>query len=86
MPSICAFFGIMIYMYYNDHSPPHFHAEYAGNEVLIDIQTLRVMSGNIPRRAHAMVIEWADQHRAELVINWERTRGGERLMQIEPLE
>jgi hypothetical protein len=86
MPSVCQFFGIMIYMYYNDHSPPHFHAEYAGSEVLIDIQTLRAISGNILRRAHAMAIEWADRNRTELMANWERVRNGDRLMQIEPLE
>jgi hypothetical protein len=86
MPSVSHFFGIMIYMYYNDHSPPHFHAEYAGSEALIEIETLRVISGKIPRRAHAMVIEWADAHRTELTANWEKARNGERLAQIEPLE
>ncbi|MDR3557302.1 MAG: DUF4160 domain-containing protein [Syntrophobacteraceae bacterium] len=86
MPSVCQFFGIVIYMYYNDHNPPHFHAEYTGGEVLINIQTLRVISGSISRRAHAMVIEWADQHRTELMANWERARRAEALVQIEPLE
>jgi len=27
VPEICRFFGIVITMYYNDHVPPHFHAE-----------------------------------------------------------
>ncbi len=40
MPRICEFFGIAIYMYYNDHNPAHFHAEYAGNEALIIVDTL----------------------------------------------
>lgn len=86
MPAVCEFFGILIYMYYNDHNPPHFHAEYAGSEVLIDIQSLRVISGGISRRAHALVIEWADQRRLELMTNWERAREGEQLKQMEPLE
>ncbi|MGC9964516.1 MAG: DUF4160 domain-containing protein [Syntrophobacteraceae bacterium] len=86
MPALCQFFGIMIYMYYNDHSPPHFHAEYAGGEVLIEIQTLRVLSGSISRRAHALVIEWADLHRNELSANWQRARDGEVLFGIESLE
>lgn len=30
MPEICLFGGIRITMYYDDHNPPHFHAEYAG--------------------------------------------------------
>jgi hypothetical protein len=32
MPRISEFFGVLIYMYYNDHAPPHFHAEYGGRE------------------------------------------------------
>ena len=40
MPSICEFFGIIICIYYNDHAPPHFHAEYAEHEVLIRMDTL----------------------------------------------
>ncbi len=28
MPEISRFFGIVIKMYFGDHLPPHFHAEY----------------------------------------------------------
>lgn len=38
MPEISLFFGIRITMFYSDHNPPHFHAEYAGCKALIDIQ------------------------------------------------
>lgn len=86
MPCISQFFGIVIYMYYNDHAPPHFHAEYGGNEALYEIETLRVYAGNLPRRAHNLVIEWADSHRADLLADWERARLGEPLTKIEPLE
>jgi len=58
MPCISQFFGILIYMYYNDHAPPHFHARYGGNEALYEIETLRIYAGQIPRRAHNLVIEW----------------------------
>ena len=50
MPLISRFFGISIYMYYDDHAPPHFHAKYGSEEVLIDIQTLRVLTGKISPR------------------------------------
>ena len=59
MPSICAFYGIVIYMYYNDHNPPHFHAEYAEFEAIYTIETLEILRGKLPRRAHALVVEWA---------------------------
>jgi hypothetical protein len=86
MPCISQFFGIVIYMYFNDHPPPHFHAEYGGNEALYEIETLRLHKGKLPRRAHNMVIEWADLHRAELMENWNRIRRGEGLVDIESLE
>jgi hypothetical protein len=86
MPSICRFFGIVIYIYHGDHVPPHFHARYAGKEALYEIETLRIYRGNLPRRAHSLVIEWADMHRAELMDNWQRARHHEPLQRIEPLE
>lgn len=86
MPCISHFLGIMIYMYYSDHLPPHFHAEYSGNEALYEIRTLRLYRGKLSRRVHNLVIEWADLHRAELMDNWERARQGQELMWIEPLE
>jgi Domain of unknown function (DUF4160) len=60
MPELCRFFGIIIRMYFNDHDPPHFHAVYGEDEVLIEIDTLVVVRGELPRRALALVVEWAD--------------------------
>ena len=37
----------------------------------IDIRTLEVMRGQLPRRALALVLEWAQEHRAELMEDWE---------------
>ncbi len=86
MPCVSQFFGIAIYMHFNDHKPPHFHAEYGGNEALYEIETLRIYAGTLPRRAHNLVIEWADLHRYELAENWQRARRGLPLTEIEPLE
>jgi Domain of unknown function (DUF4160) len=85
MPSISEFFGIVIYIYYNDHAPPHFHAEYAEHEALFLIDTLEVYSGELPNRARALVVEWASLHRSELSENWERAKQGIPLREIEPL-
>lgn len=71
MPTISTFYGILIQIFWNDHAPPHFHALYADDEVLIDIRTLEVMRGQLPRRALALVLEWAQEHRAELMEDWE---------------
>ena len=57
MPTISIFYGILIQMFWSDHAPPHFHALYAEHEVLIDIRTLEVIKGSMPRRALALVLE-----------------------------
>ena len=86
MPSICRFFGIVIYIYHGDHAPPHFHARYAGNEALYEIGTLRIYRGRLPQRAHNLVLEWADLHRTELMDNWLSAQRHEILQPIEPLD
>ena len=86
MPRISAFFGIVIRMYYNDHAPPHFHAEYGEHEASYGIETLEVLRGQLPRRAHAMVVEWTSLHRAELLEDWELARLGRPLRSVEPLD
>ncbi len=86
MPRISEFFGIVIYMYYNDHNPGHFHAEYAESEGSFTIATLEALEGELPRRPRALVIEWASLHREELRANWQRARQGLPLHVIEPLE
>jgi hypothetical protein len=86
MPRICEFFGVVIYMYYNDHRPAHFHAEYAEREALFAIDTLEILEGDLPRRPRAFVMEWASLHREELRANWERARQGVPLHPIEPLD
>ncbi|MHC4861420.1 MAG: DUF4160 domain-containing protein [Planctomycetota bacterium] len=86
MPRISEFFGIAVYMYFDDHSPPHFHARYAEHEGLVAIDSLRVLAGSLPPRVLGMVMEWAAQHREELAENWERARQELPLNRIAPLE
>ena len=86
MPQISRFFGIVIYLYFNDHAPPHFHAEYSGAEAVYTIETLEILRGQLPRRAHGMVVEWASLHRFELMDNWQRARRMEALEAIDPLD
>lgn len=85
MPEISLFFGIRITINYNDHVPPHFHAQYNGNNVLIDIIHGRVLKGNFPKRQLKLVLAWAEIHRDELMQNWELARAAEPLYRIAPL-
>lgn len=85
MPEISRFQGIVIQMYNKDHNPPHFHARYGDNWVLINIEDLSILRGFLPNPQLRFVIEWARQHRGELASNWQLARAGEPLNRIEPL-
>lgn len=86
VPEISRFFGIVIRVFYSDHTPPHFHAAYGDEEALIEIETLGIHRGSLPRRARALVLEWAALHRDELRQDWELARSGNPPLPIEPLE
>ena len=66
MPEVSRFFGIVVRLFHGDHQPPHFHAIYEDHEALIEIETLAVYRGWLPRRALALVLEWAVLRRGEL--------------------
>jgi hypothetical protein len=73
-------------MFWHDHAPPHFHALYAEHETLIDIQTLDILEGEMPRRALALILEWAQEHRTELMEDWELCVRNQPLKKIRPLQ
>jgi hypothetical protein len=86
MPTISRFYGITIMMFYRDHSPPHFHAEYGEHEAVVGISPVGLMHGSLPSRARSMVLEWAAQHQKELMADWESCRAGAAPKPIDPLE
>ena len=86
MPEISRFYGIIIRMYFKDHNPPHFHAEYQEMQAEYSINSLEILAGKLPSRAHAMVLEWASQHKEELKKNWERSIVPSKMEKIEPLK
>jgi hypothetical protein len=84
MPELARFFGIIIRMFYHDHHSPHFHARYGEFEAKYAVDTLEVI-GELPPRAHRMVLEWAHLHRNELYEAWDFARRGLPLNKIPPL-
>lgn len=83
MPTISAFYGIVIRMFVKDHPPPHFHALYGEYRARVAIPSGEVMDGELPPRAARLVREWASQHRLELEANWKRA---ERMEAVQPIE
>ena len=86
MPRISSFYGIVIWMYWNDHNPPHFHATYGDFEILIRITDLSIYSGSLPSRAFGLVMEWASLHQNELMENWVLLKEEMNIKKIEPLK
>lgn len=74
MPIISEFYGIKIMMFWNEHHPPHFLAEYGENKILVDIQNATVLKGIFPSKQLKLVLAWCEIHKDELLVNWEMVR------------
>jgi len=85
MPELCRFLGIVIYMLYDDHRPPHFHAEYGDFKISVEIGT-GIVEGRFPRRALAALMEWYVLHKDELADDWRLAAEHQPLNRISPLE
>ena len=86
MPEIARFFGIIIRMFYDDHNPPHFHAEFGDKKAVIDFRGNILVGDLDSRTALKLVREWIDLHQAELAEDWEIARAGRQIKKIAPLE
>jgi len=86
MPIISLFFGIIIRMFYDDHNPPHIHAEFQGKKALLDFRG-NILRGDLhSRTALKLVREWVDLSYEELLEDWELARQGKEIKKIEPLK
>ena len=70
MPEISRFFGIIIKMFFDDHNPPHFHIEYGGDKAIMDIQTRKLIDGELPQKQLRLVQAWAEIYESELLENF----------------
>lgn len=85
MPRLSSFYGITVWMYYDDHDPPHLHARYAGRWAQVAVGDGALLAGDLPGRAQRLLREWIELHAAELAANWDRARRDEPLHTIAPL-
>ena len=84
MPEISRFYGILIKMYFNEHNPPHFHAEYQDYKVTISIKE-GIVEGQMPKRALKLIFEWLEIHKEALLENWNSIEKTGSFSKIEPL-
>ncbi len=85
MPELCRFLGIVIFMNFNEHNPPHFHAKYGDFEIIVEINS-GIVEGKFPKRALNLVMEWYEMHKDELLQNWDLIRTTGDFNKIQPLE
>ena len=85
MPVISRFHGIVIFMNYNDHAPPHFHARHQDEEVIIEIDGPTV-TGTMSARPLRLVLDWTYAHQVDLLEDWHLARDRKPLKPIPPLE
>jgi hypothetical protein len=82
MPEISRFYGIIIYMFFNDHNPPHFKVKYGDFEANILISNGGILDGDLPVSRLKLVAAWAEIHKQELMEMWE----SKEFHKIEPLK
>jgi hypothetical protein len=85
MPELSRFLGIAIFIYYEDHNPPHFHVKYNDFRAVISINDLLLVEGKLPPRVLGLVMEWAELHKKELLENWDMVQKTGKWFKIEPL-
>lgn len=85
MPEVSRFHGIVIMMFYKEHNPPHFHANYGEYRIVVNILD-RTIKGFMPKRAIKLIFTWMDLYEEELKVNWKRCKSDEEPFKIEPLK
>jgi len=77
MPAICQFDGATIYVYHNDHPPPHIHVKQSGEEALVAILTGKIIEGEIPKPLHKTVKQWLKDQRPAILEAYVKAQSGQ---------
>ena len=88
MPVLSTFYGIIVRMYKeNDgkHNLPHIHAEYSGDEIVLDFDG-NIIEGHMQRNKLKILVAWVEIHRDDLEANWTLISNGEKFFRIDPLK
>ncbi len=87
MPTISAFYGIVVLPFYRDNRHrPHIHVRYPGEEVVLAIDDGERLDGQLPPRAMKLVQAWIELHREELQVDWDLAVNGDEPFRIAPLQ
>jgi hypothetical protein len=87
MPTISMFYGIIIRMYCapKEHNPPHIHVYYQEDKAIIDLNSIELTEGSLPKNKLRLVLAWVELHQEELLADWQLAQNGELPFKIDPL-
>jgi len=71
MPTIALFSGINVYMYFNEHNPPHIHASYENYYCSISSDSKEILKGLFPKAQLRLVKEFIKEYKEELYYMWD---------------
>ena len=86
MSELCRFRGAVIYIYFDEHNPPHFHVRHGGRDVQIGIDPVRLLEGSLPAHIRRLILRWAEVRQAELAEAWCRAQRRRPPGKIAPLD
>ena len=70
-----------MYLIDKEHRPHHIHIKYGEYEAVMELINLKIINGDIPKKCHQLVKEWAEIHQSELIEMWDN----QKFHSIEPL-
>jgi len=74
---------VKIQFYPKEHPPPHFHAVFAEHRAQIEIASLKVINGRLPRAKLRIVVSWARTRREAFERAWEAMMAKQKPEKIE---
>ncbi|MDR0546906.1 MAG: DUF4160 domain-containing protein [Dysgonamonadaceae bacterium] len=89
MAAISMFYGLIIYLYFDDnkkHHLPHIHVKYQEEEVILSIPDGKILQGDIKSNKMKLVQAWIEIHADELMADWELATTGQPVFKIDPLK
>ena len=89
MPTISMFYGIIVQMLFYDnkeHHSPHIHIRYGEYRATFEIETAKLLAGNIPPKQKRLIQAWIEIHKEELLADWQLAIEGSQVFPIDPLK
>jgi hypothetical protein len=83
MPLVGKLMGAKIFIYYQDHNPPHVHVVQSEHAAEVSIETQEVIEGRIPLKLKKQAINWIRDHAEELMDRWNLAKSG---TEFEPID